>query len=236
MELQNEINNEINNNIKNEQNNFLNTVIGKTINDAIDFGLKTILPDLIENQIIDIKNSLLKNGLKDGVKTAIDSAIDLGKSAIGIFTGKFENIKQIENVIKNGGIIDSISSLIDKTTDKAYQKGHINKNINTIIKKGKNVIIENIENNIKRKLEEQNELIEKLESNIDNWKQYYKKKDYNSMKKEYIEISKRLENTIPIENILKEARNIENLHKLMQNKENKFEITDIEKQLICKLN
>ena len=59
-----EIENQINNNIKIEKNNLLNNIIGKTINNAIDIGLKTILPDLIENQIIDIKNSLLENGLK----------------------------------------------------------------------------------------------------------------------------------------------------------------------------
>ena len=58
-----EIENQINNNIKVEKNNLLNNIIGKTINNAIDIGLKTILPDLIENQIIDIKNSLLENGL-----------------------------------------------------------------------------------------------------------------------------------------------------------------------------
>ena len=59
-----EIENELKNNIKIEKNNFLNNIIGETINNAIDFGLKYILPDLIENQIIDIKNALLENGLK----------------------------------------------------------------------------------------------------------------------------------------------------------------------------
>ena len=61
MNLENEIKNDIKNDIKieNNQDKFLDTFLGKTINGAIDIGLKTILPDLIENQIIDIKNALL---------------------------------------------------------------------------------------------------------------------------------------------------------------------------------
>ena len=40
------------------QNNFLQTTLGKTINTAIDIGLRAILPDMIEEQVIDIKNVL----------------------------------------------------------------------------------------------------------------------------------------------------------------------------------
>ena len=56
-----ELNNEINNNINVEKNNFLNSVLGKTINTAIDIGLRAILPDLIENQVIDIKWIKIRN-------------------------------------------------------------------------------------------------------------------------------------------------------------------------------
>ena len=91
-----ELNNEINNNINVEKNNFLNSVLGKTINTAIDIGLRAILPDLIENQVIDIKNALLQNGLKSGIDTAVNSAINLGKSAVGIVTGNFENMELCE--------------------------------------------------------------------------------------------------------------------------------------------
>ena len=76
------------------QNKFLQTTLGKTINTALDVGLRGILPDIVEEQIIDIKNVLLKNGLKEGIDVAIKEAIDLGKSALGIITGKFENLSQ----------------------------------------------------------------------------------------------------------------------------------------------
>ncbi len=93
MKVENEINieKEINNDktIQEEQNNFLQTTLGKTINGAVDIGLRWVLPDLIEDEIIDIKDSLIKGGLKEGINTAINSAINLGKSAIRNIYGKF---------------------------------------------------------------------------------------------------------------------------------------------------
>ena len=38
-----------------KQNGFLNSSVGKIINTAIDLGLRWILPDFVENQIIDVK-------------------------------------------------------------------------------------------------------------------------------------------------------------------------------------
>ena len=45
-----------------EQKSFLETTLGKTINTAVDIGIRAILPDFIEDQIINIKNNLLNNG------------------------------------------------------------------------------------------------------------------------------------------------------------------------------
>ena len=122
MEIQNlEKNNQLekNNNIVNEktQKCFLETTLGKTINTAVDIGIRAILPDFIENQIINIKDNLLNYGLKDGITKTIDDAIDLGKSAIGIFTGNFENVSQMQSAIQSGGLIDGMSSLIDNVVD-----------------------------------------------------------------------------------------------------------------------
>ena len=134
-----EINNRLN--IENEKNNFFNNTFGKTINYAIDIGLRAILPDLIENQVIDIKNSLLNNGLKTGIDTAINSAVNFGKSTAGIFTGNFENIEQVKIAIGNGGIVDSISDVLDNVINSAYKKGYINRDIKNVIKNGKNVLL-----------------------------------------------------------------------------------------------
>ena len=98
---------------KEQQNGFLNSTIGKVINTAIDLGLRWALPDFIENQVIDVKNSLVKGGLKEGIDKAVESAVEIGKTVSNIFTGKFDSISQAQNAIKNGGIIDSVSDVLD---------------------------------------------------------------------------------------------------------------------------
>lgn len=227
-----ELNNEINNNINVEKNNFLNSVLGKTINTAIDIGLRAILPDLIENQVIDIKNALLQNGLKSGIDTAVNSAINLGKSAVGIVTGNFENMDQVRMAVGNGGIVDTVSNVLDKAINNTYKKGYIDKTVTSIIKNGKNVLLNNISNNIKSELDQQTNSVEKLEKYINNWKEYYNKEDFEGMTKEYNKIKTQLNKVVPLENILKETRKVETLHESIKNNGQNFNITELEKNAI----
>lgn len=224
---------EINNNINLEKsnNNFLNNIFGKTINAAIDVGLRAILPDLIENQIIDIKNSLLENGLKSGINTAINSAVDFGKSAAGIITGNFENINQVKIAIGNGGIVDNISIVLDKVINTVYQKGYINRNTKNLIKNGKNVLLNNVSNNIKNQLEEQTNAVEKLEKYLNNWKISYNKKDFSGMEKIYNKIEEQSQKIIPLENIINETKQIKAIHNLIKNNGQNFNITKEEERL-----
>lgn len=230
-----EIKNEITNDIQIEKNNFLNNIIGKTINNAIDIGLKSILPDLIENQIIEIKNVLLTNGMKAGIDSAVENAMDFGKSAIGIFTGNFENMTQVRTAIADGGIIDTISELLDNIINKTYELGYINRSVSSVIKNGKNVLLENITSNIKNELDEQTNSIKKIERYVNNWNEYFDNKDFDGMTKEYNKIKKQLDNIIPLENILKETRKVEILHNLIKNNGQNFNISDIEKEVAKKL-
>ena len=230
-----EIENEIINNIQIEKNNFLNSIIGKTINNAIDIGLKSILPDLIENQIIEIKNVLLTNGLKSGIESAVENTIDFGKSAIGIFTGNFENMTQVRTAVADGGIIDTVSNVLDEVINKTYELGYINKSVSSVIKNGKNVLLENISSNIKKELDEQTNSIEKLERYVNNWKEYFENKDFGGMTKEYNKIKKQLDNIIPLENILKETREVEVVHNLIKNNGQNFNISNLEIELAEKL-
>ena len=59
---------ELDNGLEKEQSRFINTMFGKVINTGLDIGLRSILPDLIENEIINVKNSILENGFKDRIK------------------------------------------------------------------------------------------------------------------------------------------------------------------------
>ena len=225
-----ELNVELNKNV--EKNNFLNSVLGKTINTAIDIGLRAILPDLIENQVIDIKNALLQNGLKSGIDTAVNSAINLGKSAVGIVTGNFENMDQVKMAVGNGGIVDTVSKVLDKAINTTYKKGYIDKTVTSIIKNGKNVLLNNITNNIKSELDQQTNSVEKLEKYVNNWKEYYNNKDFEGMTKEYNKIKTQINKVIPLENILKETRKVETLHELIKNNGQNFNITEAEKNII----
>ena len=233
MQIENEINNNIN--IEENKNVFLNTLIGQTINNAINIGLKSILPDLIENQIIEIKDSLLSNGLKSGIDTAVETAINFGKSAAGIITGNFENMSQIRTAVGSGGIVDTLSDVIDIAVNKIYELGYIDKSVSKIIKNGKNVLLNNITSNINTELENQTNAIEKLEKYVENWKEYYNRKDFSGMTKEYNKIKTQLENILPLENILKETRAVETLHNLIKNNGRNFEITEQQKLLVEKL-
>ena len=210
----------INNNIEIEekQKSFLETTLGKTINTGIDIGIRTILPDYIEDQIIDLKNNLINYGLKDGIKKSIDDAINLGKSAIGIITGNFENIYQVQNAVKSGGIIDNISSLLDNVIDRVETKGVINYTVAKTIKQGKNSILNNVEKNINETFNNQIKALSYTEKYIDNWKKYYNDKNFDGMEKEYKKIEKEYKNLIPIENTINDIKKIENLHNLIKNK------------------
>lgn len=227
----------INNNIEIEekQKSFLETTLGKTINTGIDIGIRTILPDYIEDQIIDLKNNLINYGLKDGIKKSIDDAINLGKSAIGIITGNFENIYQVQNAVKSGGIIDNISSLLDNVIDRVETKGVINYTVAKTIKQGKNSILNNVEKNINETFNNQIKALSYTEKYIDNWKKYYNDKNFDGMEKEYKKIEKEYKNLIPIENTINDIRKIENLHNLIKNNGQNFELTQDEKELIEKL-
>ena len=238
--MENNLNNviEINKNLNNEieQNNFLETILGKTINTGIDIGIRALLPDYIEGQIIDLKNNLIKYGLKEGIKKSIDDAINVGKSAIGIVTGNFENITQVQDAIKSGGIIDNVSNLLDVVINKVYKNGLINSTVAKTIKQGKNSILNNVEKNIENTFNKQINSLENTEKYINNWKQYFNNKNFEGMEKEYKKIEKEINNLIPIEKTIGDVRTIENLHKLIKNNGQDFNLTQEQIELAEKLN
>ncbi len=228
---------DLDNNLVNEstQKSFLETTLGKTINTAIDIGLRAVLPDFIENQVIDIKDNLLNYGLKDGISKTIDDAIDLGKSAIGIVTGNFENVSQMRSAVQTGGLIDGISSLLDTVVDKVKNAGLINNTIANTIKQGKNTILNNVESNIESTFNKQYEALENTDQYIDNWKNYFEDKNFDGMQKEYEKIETQLESIAPIEKTINEVKTIEVLHNLIKNNGQDFNLTEEQLQLAEKL-
>lgn len=229
LEVENQITNDVS--IENKQRNFLQTNIGKAVNTGLNIGLRYILPDVIEDQVIEIKDSFLQNGFKEGIQTAIDSAINFGKSALGIVTGNFENVQQMQAAVKSGGIIDGISNVLNFTINKVVNSGKIPYALGSAIKTGKNAILNNITKNIESEFENQVNQIEKLNKYTNNWKDYFNNKDFYGMQREYDKIRGKMKEIAPIENTIKTARVVENLHKLIKNNGKNFDLTSEELEL-----
>lgn len=233
MELENSI--YMNLDLEKKQNEFLNSTLWKTINNGIDIGLRYLLPDLVEDEIINLKDNLINYGLKDGIKKSINSVIETGKEAIGIISGNFENIGQIQKVIKNGGLIDKIDNFLDKTLDKAINSGKINQTIGKIVKTGKSSILSSVERNIESTLNSQVKNSKNIEKYMNNWKKYFNDRNFSGMEKEYTKLEKELKSLVPIETTIKNARYIENIHKLIKNNGQNFELSERELELANKI-
>ena len=232
------LNNDININEKNlsvRQNKFLDSTLWKVINMGFNTGIRALLPNVIEDKVIKIKDAIIGGGFKSGAKQAISSAIDLGKSVTGIVTGDFENISQAHNAIKSGGIIDSISEALTYGINKGVQTKLIPNDIGKILKSGKNIIVNTIESNIEKNFNDQLNAAELLGKYENNWKGYFERHDFTGMEREYKKINEALKNILPMKNTILEAEKIKNLHQLVRNKGGNFNITNEELELSKKL-
>ena len=229
IELENNLSNE--KSLEKEQISFLQTSIGKAVNTGLNIGIRYLLPDVIENEIIEIKDALIRDGIKEGVQTAINSAVNLGKSALGIITGNFENIRQMQTAVKSGGIIDSISDVINSTINKVEKKKKIPYSVGNALKNGKNAILNNVTKNIESEFENQVNHIEKINKYTENWKNYFNNKDFTGMEREYQKIRTKMKEIAPIENTIKLAKTVENLHKLIKNNGKDFNLTEEQLEL-----
>lgn len=225
---------EVENNVEtqdNSQTSFLESTIGKVLNTSLDVVIRAVMPDILEDGVIDIKNSLIEGGLQEGISTAINNAIDLGKSALGIFTGNFENISQAEKAITKGGIIDGISNLLDTIVQKGVEKNIVTGTLANFITIGKDALLDNVSKNIEQEFTNQIKLIEELGEHKEKWQEYFENQDFEGMEEEYAIIESKLEDLFPTENILNEVRSLENLHNLIKNNGMDFNISDEEKEL-----
>jgi len=226
-----EVRNEIANNLKEKQEEFLESNLGQVINTGIDIGLKAVLPEWLEDEIIEIKDTALNDGFKEGVQIAINKAIDMGKAIEGIFTGNFESISQIKSVIKSGGLLDTVSDLLDDVISWAKDEKLISSSTAKLIKSSKKTILKSIEDSIDNSLEDQVTAIEKIDGYIEKWNNYFNEQDLTNMKKIYTRMQKEMEKIIPIQDVLNRVEQIENLQELIINKNGDFNLTEEEIEL-----
>lgn len=127
--------------------------------------------------------------------------------------------------MEKGGLIDTVSKLLDTGIDWAKKKGYIKKELATAIKKGKNTILKTVKDNVDDAIDNQVEAVEKLGGYIDKWKKYYEEQNFTNMEYQYKKIQEYLEKVIPLEETLQKAREVENLHELIKNNGKNFDIS-----------
>ena len=141
----------------------------------------------------------------------------------------------MQEAVKSGGIIDNISSLLDTVINRVHSNGLINSTVARTIKQGKNSILNNVEKNIENTFNNQIKALSYTEKYIQNWKNYFENKNFNGMEKEYNKIKKEINYLAPIEKLLNEVKTIENLHNLINNNGQDFNLTNEQLELAEKL-
>lgn len=221
--------------IENAQNNFFQKNWGQAISNGIDSGLRAILPDYIEDEIIEIKNALIKGGLIEAVKTAIQVTINKGKEILGMFTGNLENMTQAEAILKNGDLLKSLAKILENIIDKCIKNGFLKETLGNLIKSGKDSMLSYAKNNIDKINKEQTKKIKEMNEFIEDWEEAFKNQDFKKMNNAYIKINRRLEDTLPIKETLDKAEVVENLHNLIKNNGKDFNLTEEQLELAKQL-
>lgn len=222
MELINEIKKDINIDLK----------LPEMLDNALDIGLRAILPDFIEEDVIEIKNAFIQEGFIAGIEQIVKKIEDIINSIKSLFKGEFEDVDQIKKLVQKNGILSAGSSLIDTISKQLLDKKIISKKIYNMIKTGKNEILKALESELLKYYKEDENSLEKLKEDCQEWKENYTNKDYSKMKETMNKISKKIEQNKLIENIIKEARNIEKIEKYIEKSGSIENLSDNQKKFI----
>ena len=182
----------------------------------------------------DLRKELINNGFKEATEVAIDKAINLGKSFLGIFSGEFDSIAQIKKAIEKGGLIDTMSDVLDTAITWAQKSKLISSSTAKMIKSGKKEIMKNIKNGIDSTLEDQVEAVEKIDKYIEKWYKYYEEENFTNMEYQYKKITEYMEKVVPIEKTINAAKEVETLHEYIKENGKSFELSEEQKEL-CKM-
>ena len=214
----------------------ININMPKIANNALNFGLKAILPDFIEEDIIQIKDSFINEGFEKGLEEAKEKAEEVWKSVKGVFTGEFDTVGEIQKLIQKNGMLDTASDLVDKITKLLLAKKIINKTTYNLIKTGKKEIINALEGELNNYYKVDNYDFEGLSEQIEKWQKNYNDSDYESMEKTAKTILNILDKVDQIEAVITKARNIQKVQKYIQEKGSKEKLTKAERKLIEAIN
>lgn len=215
--LNNQLTNDMKNNeISKNQNDFIGNMFKNAINFGVDLGLKSLLPDLIEDQVIDIKNSILEGGFKEGVDTLMKKVNEFKNSITGIFTGNFNNIQEINTATKQGGIIKTVSKGLSKGIDAGVKSGAIPKSIGGILKAGKTTMLNEFSNSLESQMRKEIQKFDILNDLNKKWYDALDQRDFDKMTKYTEKISVLSKDLVKFSNIIEETKKIEELHNFIK--------------------
>lgn len=210
----------------------IGNAIPQVVNKALDIGLKLVLPDFIEQDIIGIKDAFIQNGFTAGIEEAKERADEIYKSVTGLFTGEFDKTGEIKRLIEKNGILDTASLLTDKIIKILVDKKVISKATGNIIKTGKKEILNILESELNQYYSIDEYDLEKMQTQIEEWKQSYKNQDYEGMEKTAKKLSQTLQKNEKLEKILEQARNIEKSQEYIEKKGSIENLTKAEKKIL----
>ena len=100
-----------------------------------------------------------------------------------------------------------------------------------MVKEGKNAVVEKIKEKIDHELDGQIVYVEELKEQTEKWKNYYQEKDIKNMKAVSKKIDSLMKDIMPIDTILTEAKQIQNLQQLIENNNNQFDLSSTQLEL-----
>lgn len=235
MKLDNKIELNINKDLeiskKSESN--LKNGFNSILNSGMDLALKTVLPDFIEDQIIEIKDVIMEEGLKDGVKTLYEDFKDFFKTIFGK-NDNFLITSEINSLTKRGGFIDELSKGLSKGLDYAKEKNIISDSTAKILKSGKTSMIKTFSNELKSSVLDNLKDFDKLDKYVKKWNENYEKKDFQKMERNAVQIEKLSESVLPFSKLIDETTSLLNIHNYIRDNKT-FDISKNELDVLKKI-
>lgn len=119
--------------------------------------------------------------------------------------------------------------------NKGVKQKLIPNEVGRILKNGKNVIVSTIESKLESEYNQQINSIELLSKYESQWKEYFGRQDFDGMEREYQKIRNIEKIILPTKNTIYQIEPIKNLHNLIKNNGQNFNLSNEEIELSKRL-